>query len=507
MSVFEDRLAWELPRSVWQHLLLMDVDAWDSIAEIEVIQSALQHAAKYGRDLIPEVFWGLYNNHTTLAPRAPQALESVHALLGRAARLPDWEALRQAVNGDELAAAFGTAAFAIEWIERLPAPLKKKLEAAAGIHAQRSALDAQQSALEALLGLPGMPQTPLDRQIAQGAKRLEQLDVQAGRAREQALAALMGAQAQIENAAVHSISQAHSDLAQLQAAADCLGLDWGVAAGGGPSRAQIHGLQALAACLKSSRPLREALEALGWARQLVSQEKRKSKGGRDKFTQYATRALEVETLAPQEFLGYLAPPNSLLGLDFIARAAEDDLLHMQFEGEEDGRAGPIVFVSDTSGSMRGRRSILRAAIELAMMIEARKAQRRFVAIPFSGAGQFKIFDPGPAPAAEELAAHVAFGYWGGTEPYAPLEAAIDIIQTDASLRRGDICILTDGRFGTPPPAFLDKLQAARQDPGLKIAALVIGPQAGQAGFADKLVLAEDLLADKDQWGPALSIFF
>jgi uncharacterized protein with von Willebrand factor type A (vWA) domain len=126
-----------------------------------------------------------------------------------------------------------------------------------------------------------------------------------------------------------------------------------------------------------------------------------------------------------------------------------------------------------------------------------------VCIPFSDAGQFEVFDPGSRPDPRTLIDHLEQFYGGGTEPYGPLEAAIRLVREDPSLKEGDILIITDGAFGSPPADFVKSLAKARDDPGLKLVAVVIGGHPGQAGFADKVTLLSDLFGDRERLGEAI----
>jgi hypothetical protein len=73
-------------------------------------------------------------------------------------------------------------------------------------------------------------------------------------------------------------------------------------------------------------------------------------------------------------------------------------------------------------------------------------------------------------------------------------------------REGDILIITDGAFGAPPPEFVESLAEARDDPGLKLVAVVIRGHPGQAGFADKVVLVSDLYKDREVLAEAPGCF-
>jgi uncharacterized protein with von Willebrand factor type A (vWA) domain len=101
-------------------------------------------------------------------------------------------------------------------------------------------------------------------------------------------------------------------------------------------------------------------------------------------------------------------------------------------------------------------------------------------------------------------AHLDTTYGGGTEPYAPLTAAIQLIREDPSLREGDILAITDGDFGEPPEEFLRELEQAREKPGLKVVAVVINGNPGQADFADKVVMIGDIVRERERLAEAIA---
>ena len=119
-----------------------------------------------------------------------------------------------------------------------------------------------------------------------------------------------------------------------------------------------------------------------------------------------------------------------------------------------------------------------------------RKNRRFVAIPFSGPGDFQVFDLGPDPTPAQLLELIKFGYWGGTEPYLPLEAALEIISTDESMQKADVLFLTDGEFASPPDEFLQNLAKARKDIGVSLVSLVLFANNQQCElFSDRVVSA------------------
>lgn len=79
-----------------------------------------------------------------------------------------------------------------------------------------------------------------------------------------------------------------------------------------------------------------------------------------------------------------------------------------------------------------------------------------------------------------------------------------MIKEDESLREGDVLCLTDGQFGRPPDEFLELLEEAREDPGLRVVAVVINGRKGQADFADKVIMIGDIFRERERLAEAIS---
>ena len=61
------------------------------------------------------------------------------------------------------------------------------------------------------------------------------------------------------------------------------------------------------------------------------------------------------------------------------------------------------------------------------------------------------------------------------------------------MRKAGILIITDGEFDYPDEEFMNKLNAARENPGVMIHSIVIGCDPyGLKEFADKIVMIEDI---------------
>lgn len=508
------------PETVWDRLLLMDHAAWFEHKDMEVLLKAAERTDSISRDIPREAWLGLYASSNPLKPAPPQGEAVLHSLFHRAEDLNEWKRLRLMVGMDPVAAAFGAAHFVTDLIDKLPPEVKEAMQASQQAKDRIQNLQDQLEVAPSLsLGSgqpvssqqagqgssPGMSKGQLQDLIQQIEVQLEQARNDAVSSEQTALDALDAARARTNQSLAQALNTSTEDLSALQKAAGEFGVGWGIGGTGGATREQIGGLHELAQYLRKSPSVKLILESLGWAKSLVTRERRKSTRGRETFTHFKVQDLDLETLSPDELVSMIAfDPSSPIYLDFLCRALDGDLLHAQFEGEDYAGRGPIVFLRDESGSMKGARRATACALQLALMLEARKEDRRFVSIPFSGRGQFNVYDPGSKPDPQGLMRHLDTTYGGGTEPFGPLIAAIGVIREDPSLREGDILAITDGQFGQPPDELLQELEQAREAPGLKLITVVINGRPGQADFADKVVMISDIVRERDRLAEAIA---
>ena len=508
------------PETVWDRVLLLDHAAWFEYKDMPVLLKAAEKTRPISREVPREAWLGLYASANPLKPVPPEGEAVLHSLFRRAEELPEWKRLRLMVGMDPIAAAFGAAHFVTDLIDKLPPEVKEAMGVAQQAQDQVQNMQDRLDAARALASsarppgsnrqfgqalATGMSPEAIQDLILQLEAQLPQVRSAAADTEQAALDALDAAQARTNQSLAQALEGSAEDLAALQKSADEFGVGWGIGGTGGATREQVAGLQDLAEYLRKSPSLKLILDSLGWAKSLVSRERRKSTQGRETFTHFKVQDLDLATLSPYELASMIAfAPSSPVFLDFLCRALDGDLLHAQFEGEDDAGRGPIVFLRDESGSMHGARRATACALQLALMMEARKQGRRFVAIPFSDVGQFQIYDPGHKPDPQGLVAHLDTTYGRGTEPYGPLTAAIQLIREDPSFRQGDILAITDGEFGQPPPAFLRELEQARREPGLKLITVVINGSPGQAGFADKVVMIGDIVRERERLAEAIA---
>jgi len=512
------------PDTIWKGVLKMDHATWLEVKDLVVIQQAEERVHECSHEITREAWLGLYASTNPLRRIPPSGMEVAHSIFSRADQMPEWESLRTSIVADEIAAAFGAAHFSSELINRLPPEVKEKMERAKQAQDKLEELRARVQIHKMLLhageGVSDVegegtaddnavtPASGLEMSsdnLVELEEQVREAEAASSAHTREALEEMDQAKARIERAMVDSVSAASTSLSELKSAAQEFGFGWGMGGSVMPTRQQVEGLHELSEYLKRSDHLKLILEALGWAKRMVSAERRKSRYGRESFTHYQVQELDLESIAPEELIGWMETDReSVLWLDFLRRALDGELLHRRYEGEDEVGRGPFVMLIDKSGSMRGRPNATACAVELALMKLALEQSRRFVSIPFSDAGQFQVFDPGPRPDPGELVQHLELFYGNGTEPYGPLTKAVELVRNDPALREGDILIITDGAFGAPPESFLELLAEAREEPGLKVVAVLVRGKSNRADFADKVVLLQDLVQERDRLAEAVA---
>ncbi|MFO7943471.1 MAG: VWA domain-containing protein [Anaerolineales bacterium] len=467
-------LAWgEMLPSVWDKPFQFSEQAWaGEVTEQPFIRSSAGNLSedyqKIG-EIMRDTFVGLHDRMARFQGRDEDLVstEVFHHLSGS----EEWTELQEKTRGDTMGSALATSHIAREFLSNLPDEVREALQEHQ--KAQKELDDAQAKASAGMK----VPQEELDA-----------LKEQVSQTQQEALDAMGESPAQMTASAWASAQAAQEELKEAKQAADAFGFGWGNEAGPGGGMANLDGIVALAEQIKTHEGLQGLLDALGWVEAMAESVREDVSSGLHYFTHYERGPLDLERLADQEIIG-LASDVEEIRLSFFARAIDGDVLLKHYEGEDELGKGPFVFVYDTSGSIKPYRSIL-AAVTLALMKAAREEERRFVAIPFSGDGEFRVFDLGPDPTPGQLLDLIQFGYWGGTEPYAPLEEALEIIRDDDSLQKADVLFLTDGKFREPPEPFLRELERVREDVGVSLVSLLLfasNPHCEQ--FSDRVVSA------------------
>ena len=454
--------------TIWDNLLNSDRSAWDTVKDEDVIEESRAECDRYSRALMEQAFYGLYDPLTELSDIPPEGMEVESSLLQKAMEMEEYLSLRDEVYSDRMASMLATAAFSTELLAKLPEDVKKDLE---------DYRQAQQNASEKQKSDPDSEDARTASEKAQNAfeKLRESMEMN---------------QAQIENAAATAMEKTEKDLKDGKKMLGNLGFS---PQGGKLDRADVRNMRRLAELLKGNERLRKMIELIGSMEHIISDEKKKSVHGREQLVEYRRKELDLDDLAPEEFTGLGAPQGSALHMDFMIRLANNELLHCRYEGEAPEGRGPVIILKDTSGSMDGERLEFANALEFAVMTRMLKENRRFISIPFSGSQNWQVYEPVGKPSLDEILNHLSINYSGGTDPYPPLTWAVDRILEKQDMKKARILIITDGEFDYPESEFMDKLNAARENPGVMIHSIVIGCEPyGLREFADRIVMVEDL---------------
>jgi len=225
-------------------------------------------------------------------------------------------------------------------------------------------------------------------------------------------------------------------------------------------------IRALAARLRTDARLKQiALLAGRFKRIAASKRRQKYKHGADEIADIEMGA-DLGQLLPSELVKLTRRTHrALLLKDLLERQA----MQYQLVGNEPLGKGPLVVLLDKSGSMDGPRDVWATALALALLEEARRAQRMFALACFDSMVKYEVVvKPGePFP---ESGLFVACA--GGTEIGLAVTRGLELISSKpGKLKKADLVLVTDGGSDT---AAAEALRTAARSVGVTIFGLGIG---------------------------------
>jgi len=462
---------------------------------------------------VQDAFLSLVKSAPRLADPLEHGLEPLADLLQRGMETPEWQRLRETTVGDQVAAGVGSQAFVEETLAALPEEMKEQARDQA--QAQHQAEQRQGEAeslsglLEALRERYAEAELPDDvvQQAADLQDQIAGLQAEAQTAQDQAAQARAGFEASLNQQAAQvasALNKAAASAREQAEEASTFAAGFSLAAGGDPAHVSPETAHLAMQTLRQNPNLKDLADLLGWARSLVRAAWRNSPRSHTELVGYQTRALQPEHMAGSEWAALLSGDETLEA-DWQRRALDGAIRHREYGGQEKQGRGPLIIVRDESGSMAGAPHALAVALEWALLEIARRDNRPFYSIPFSGRDQFDVWYAGEADA-QSLAEHLAHFYNGGTELYEPLTQACEVVRTvNDDLQRADILVITDGLFCEPSAGFLEILTGLRQTDPVKIALVSVGAEnpAAQA-FADPIIHVDDLLKERQKLHGAIA---
>lgn len=483
---------------------LFDLDDWQQAAK--AIPGLADANDVAGLDFcgqpIQDGFFSLFKPEPELQDPAPAALAPLSSLIRRGMDTPAWKGLREHTTGQSVAAGVASQDFFQQVLKNLPEEAKKAAKEQAKRQQQADEAGQQAENLQALAELLRQAGQEDEADKAQAGAEAQQAIADNQQAQAEAAAASFEQSLEANEAQVSaSLNNAAAHAAKEGQEAQALVTSFSLAAGGQPGHVDPETARAAMEALQRNPHLKDLAEMLGWAKSMVRGEWRKAPKGNKNMTGYRSEALNPSRMAASEMVAMVSPEPALK-IGFMKRVVEEAVVHKHFEGDEQQGRGPLVLVRDESGSMSGASHSLAVALEWALLEIARRDKRDFYSIPFSGPGQFEVWQapkPGqPDPAG--LLAHLAHFYGGGTEPYRPIEAALDVIE--AQDLEADVLVITDGSFAQPQDDFLTRAKEAEA----KIVTVTIGGWGDQVAgqFSHKVVNVQSLVDDRERLREAVA---
>jgi uncharacterized protein with von Willebrand factor type A (vWA) domain len=391
----------------------------EMVEDIKAAEAARDHAELAAADFHAAAF----EPTPTLAPACVDATR--HEFIKQLLDTPDYQALHESTQLDELAAEIATGHFAEQYAELVAAEQKAEDEAAKN----RKPGDKPDPAKEAF---------------------------------QKELRAMAAAGKATESAA--------SEVSELNDAREAMGLGGN---GGNPGQGvPVDELRKRFDAIKDNRMLRRIMQLAGRYRRLAQQRQRnKPIHGQDDMVGITLDG-DIGRATPIE-LAMLADED--LELDAMRRLVERQLQCREYRAMESEAKGPIVVVVDESGSMSGEKIANAKALALALAWVARHQKRYCCLVGFAGGteGNYCVLPAGKASDIELLDWLTHF-YSGGTTCDVPLEELPSKWQAlGCPAGKTDVITITDAIINVPDVT-VSTYNAWRQTNAVKAMTIVVG---------------------------------
>jgi uncharacterized protein with von Willebrand factor type A (vWA) domain len=486
---------------------LFDIEDWQDACKVvpSLESDDIVASEEYCGHPVQDGFFGLYKANPEFIS-SEKNLKPLAELFRRGMDTPSWSKLRENSIGLLAGAALGSQHFIQNVLKNLPEEVKDKAREASQKQAQADrdqeqaeGLNSLAEMLEGIAGQNGSEE--IQAQANEARAKAEKLQAQAEQAQadiEQAMANFEQALSDNEAQVTATLNQAADEAADKAEETNAICQAFGMAAGTDGHVDPETARNAMEA-LRLNPNLRDLADLLGWAKRMVRGEWRQSIHGNERMVGYRQHELRPDKLASSELVA-MTSPNPAIQLDFQRRVIEGEVVHRHYDGDEQQGKGPMILVRDESGSMNGPKHSMAVALEWALLEIARKDNRPFYSIPFSGSGQYQVWKAPEKgqPDLGGLLTHLSHFYGGGTEPYCPIAAGLSLAGEQED--RADILVLTDECFTSPAKEFLDQVKQVKDQVDTKIVTVTIGGGYGDIAeaFSDKHLNVQDLLKDKDR---------
>lgn len=131
---------------------------------------------------------------------------------------------------------------------------------------------------------------------------------------------------------------------------------------------------------------------------------------------------------------------------FVRDWSAGQLFEYEMQGEMPAGKGPIVCVTDGSGSMSGEAFVWASSLALCLLTMAQREHRDFAGVEFGSAGQLKswIFPKGVSPDADKVIDYASHFFAGGTSTVTGMAEAARIVAQVPEFKTADVILIGDG---------------------------------------------------------------
>jgi uncharacterized protein with von Willebrand factor type A (vWA) domain len=203
----------------------------------------------------------------------------------------------------------------------------------------------------------------------------------------------------------------------------------------------------------------------------------------------------LEHMLPSEMIKLKMTPKL-----FYRDMMEGKTLVYNMRGQENLGRGPLIMLTDHSGSMSGTRDAWAKAVTLSMIHLAEKQKRAFGYLAFNEQVKLrKFYARGMSVPIQDKLMIASLAPAGGTSFYRPIMAAFEMRLKDPELKPSDILLITDGECELDK-AQLREIQRLKVETQVRIFGIAINDSnthegttgTGLEGFCDEIAVVNSL---------------
>ncbi|MGF6884963.1 uncharacterized protein with von Willebrand factor type A (vWA) domain [Nocardia sp. GAS34] len=503
------------PAPQYRHAVVgdrLDEHTWtqtrDEAHALGVLENRISDGHTHPGDLLHDLFLAAYKAQPRIRDAEDMLMSRLpnHAVVSSITETPEWRTLHRHTVGDRHAAAMAVLAHADalgSWLADSDQAQSVADDADRHAREAQDATDAVTAAFDDAAAGRDLSDPVPDQQVDAVDQAIADASA-AARTAADAAADAQHAAAEV-GAALRADLRAAADKAAQDAAAEhALMAAWNIA-DEQLERMSFRERTALAQRLQSGR-LGEFADLIGRFRVLAAGIwARRSSHGHDEVIG-VTLGDDLSRLIPSELAAIGVPA---LRAVFAAKYAEQQLATYQTIGPQPESRGAIIACIDCSPSMHqrhpgpGGREVTREAwakaCGLALLDQARRQRRDFVAIMFAATDDVSVyrFPASDDPLLDQVLAFADHPTGHGTDFRAPLERAADILAGQYNrdgTAKGDIVLITDGEDHLAD-TWLSAWRDRKTRLGFRTFAIAIdtAPTDTLTALADHLTLVDDLV--------------